>query len=108
MNIGQLLTFLDNFPKERVCLLGFNNPHSYRGYYEEAAVEPADNVTIGSMIDCLNRLLDEEFIGYKGGEYTYDTYTPIHLTHVGSCNDDPKTNGFTLEILLGFGNVVTD
>lgn len=105
MNIGQLLTLLNNYPKDRVCYLGFAEPHSYRGYYDEAAVEPATNVTIGSMIDCLYRLLDEVFAGYKGGEFRYDTETPIHLTYYGSCNGDSEHNGFSQDMILGFGGV---
>lgn len=101
MNIAELYKFIEQFPDTRTCKYGFTNPHSYRGYYEEAAVEPQENTTIKEMKESIERLLSEEFMGYKGGEYTYEYNTKINLAYYGCTSDDDSW----IETLLSIAGV---
>ncbi|GEM_PF-3444980 len=83
MNLGDLIRRLEDEPDhDRVAPHGFANPHSYRGYYDQLAFEPARNVTIQSMLDCAISAIDETFTG-KGGEYVMDQDTTVWLALEG-------------------------
>lgn len=65
----------------------FSSAHSYRGYYDELAFEPASNVSLAEIKREINKAFNESFEGYKGGEYKYDSDTPVHLACYGSAVD---------------------
>lgn len=101
MNLEQLRVFLDQFPDDRKCSLGFQNPHSYRGYYDEVAFEYAINVTVGDMKKSVSRAFSETFQGWKGGDYEYGGNTPVHFATVGSVQyDDVETRLVVMQMLL--------
>jgi hypothetical protein len=80
----------------KVLPLGFSNPHSYRGYYDDVAFEPTKNVTINSMLAAARSAVGVTFSGWKGGEYRMNEWTTAWLAVEGS-------TGETLgPILLGF------
>lgn len=39
--LGEIIAYLKTFPPDRVIANGFTHAHSYRGYYEDLAFEPA-------------------------------------------------------------------
>jgi hypothetical protein len=82
--IRALLGVLDD---HAVLAFGFDSPHSYRGYYDQPAVEPTANVTVASMKGCLARLVTETFTGYKGGEFTYHENQDLHLSYYGESRE---------------------
>lgn len=85
-----LMDLIERLAKEdptKVLRKGFTNPHSYRGYYDELAFEPAENVTVGSMMAAAESSLGREFTGYKGGEYTMGGYTDCWLAHYGDTGE---------------------
>ena len=96
MYLSELIKTLEKAPREQVVTKGFNNPHSYRGYYEELAFEPTDNTTVGEMLDCAKESLNKTYTGYKGGEYTMDEYTDCNLAWYGSTGEGIG------EVLLGY------
>jgi hypothetical protein len=69
MTLNELIRYLEKEDPKKVVAIGFNNPHSYRGYYEDLAFEPAKNITVGEMLDCAKGALGKTYEGYKGGEY---------------------------------------
>ena len=83
MELFQLIKYLEKHNRDKVVVLGFNNPHSYRGHYEELAFEPVPRVTIGEMLACARGALDRTFTGYKGGDFTMYSYTPVWLSQYG-------------------------
>lgn len=103
MKLEKLYSFLVQQPKNRVCKHGFTNPHSYRGYYDELAFEPADDVTIEHMLDCCNRAVSETFIGWKGGEFTYDKATQVHVASQGCVSATEYS--FPAEILMSIAGL---
>lgn len=88
MNLGQLRSFLEKYPSDRMVENGFDNPHSYRGYYDQVAFEPCYNTTVGEMLECVNKALSESFYGWKGGVFEYNEDTLVYFAYHGSVQDD--------------------
>lgn len=86
--LGWLLNRLKRVPEHIVCRHGFHNPHSWRGDYTEAAFEPAENVSVGDMIDSVNTALRGSFRGYKGGHFSFNSRTPSHISEEGTDYDN--------------------
>lgn len=87
MTLGELITALESADQSRVVPVGFTHAHSYRGYYDELAFEPAQEVTIASMLECAKGALGKVFTGYKGGEYQMSEWTPVWLANYGSTGE---------------------
>lgn len=73
--------------KAAVLPIGFAGPHSYRGYYDQLAFEPAANVTVQSMLDAAKSAMGRTFTGYKGGEFVMGEYTDCWLADYGCCGE---------------------
>lgn len=50
MTLDELIAALDAADPDLVLPDGFTNPHSYRGYYEQLAFEPAQDVRVADML----------------------------------------------------------
>lgn len=84
VGLGILADLLDALPGDAVVSNGFDHPHSWRGIYAEVAFQRATNVRVSAMRADVERALTEVFEGWKGGDYSYDRYTPAHLSIEGS------------------------
>jgi hypothetical protein len=87
MTLGELISTLETQDPAKVVARGIANPHSYRGYYDDLAFEPAANVTVGSMLAAARSSLGATFEGYKGGLYTMEDYTDCWLAEYGCCGE---------------------
>lgn len=87
MTLDELIAALEAEDPDRVLPLGFENPHSYRGYYNELAFEPASGVTIGAMLADARSAKGATFQGWKGGDYTMNGYTDCWLAERGTCGE---------------------
>ena len=83
MTLGELINELKKMDVNKTVPVGFGSPHSYRGYYEDLAFEPAENVTIGSMLTHAESALGKTFQGYKGGDYVMEDYTTVWIANYG-------------------------
>lgn len=90
MTLGELIKFLDRYKHQREVILpmGFNSPHSYRGFYDELAFEPATDIRIGEMLDHAHHALGKAFTGYKGGEFVMTEGTDIWLSEKGCVSEE--------------------
>jgi len=88
MGLQELIDALAAADQTYVAPLGFGSPHSYRGYYEYVAFEPAENVTVASMLAHAKSALGATFTGYKGGAYTMDEYTHCYIARYGESGGD--------------------
>lgn len=93
VTLDEVIETLKRFPKDFVFERGFRKPHSYRGYYDELAFAPAENITAKQILDDALFAKGETFEGYKGGLYTMGGDTPCHLAEYGSCGE-PLTTYF--------------
>lgn len=100
MKLGEIIKILKKYDSEKIVKNGFKYPHSYRGFYFLLAFEPAQNVSIKSMLECAKSAVGKTFIGYKGGEFTMDESTECFLAEYGNCQqDDEGDDGITEGIL---------
>lgn len=90
MTIQQIRDTFEELDPDLVFPFGFDNPHSWRGVYDEPAVSPAENVTVRGMLATLDRLTSETFTGWKGG--TFGPYSAkwddLHLSREGFADED--------------------
>jgi len=87
MRLGELIEFLEKRDPKQVVKLGFSNPDSYRGYYDELMFEPTENITIGDMLKAAKSALGTTYHGYKGGEYEMDEWTRVWLSKYGTTGE---------------------
>ncbi len=103
MELGELITALEQADARLVVPSGFTNPHSYRGYYDELAFEPAANVTVAAMLADARSALGATYQGYKGGDFTMREHTDCWLATWGGLGE---TLGPTLlRLMLAPGTV---
>ena len=81
--LGDLIELLKQCPSNAMFQGGFCEPHSYRGYYSELAVEPCEDTPVTEMISCLEGVLDTYLDGYKGGEFKMDENVDVYLSSYG-------------------------
>ena len=98
MIIKEILEILKKEDPETILNLGWEFPHSYRGYYHELGVEPKRNVKIKDMIKCLEASIGNEFEGWKGGLYRMTEYSDVYLAKWGECGEE--IGEYLLEYML--------
>lgn len=104
MGLGEIINRLENCSDlDVVVKKGWGKPMSYRGYYEDLAFAPAENVTLRSMLEAARSALGSTFTGYKGGEYEMGEYTDCWIAEYGDVSDD-KIGDFLLDFLLSSAN----
>lgn len=86
--VSELIEVLEQEDPALVVPNGFSSPHSYRGFYERLAVEPASNVTVGEMLADLRGAIGTTYEGYKGGEYEMGEWSDVHLAEYGTCGEE--------------------
>lgn len=99
MSLGELIEALEAVDPKLVCRKGFRNPHSYRGYYEQLAFEPAANVPVGEMLACARSAVNATYQGWKGGDYTMMMHTDCWIDVRGTGNGEligPMLLGYIL------------
>lgn len=91
MNLGELFDkFKSLTNNDFVFTVGFNNPHSYRGYYNDLAFEICNFVNLREIKASIEEGLKESFTGYKGGELSYSKTTRTHLSAYSMCNNNSE------------------
>lgn len=83
MTLGKLIAALEALPGNRL-VLGFGDPMSYRGYYEDLAFAPnADTRTVADLLAHCRRCMGHVFEGYKGGEFVMGANTALWIAEYG-------------------------
>ena len=83
LTLGDLIAILEQEEPGRVIPYGFSAPGSYRGYYEDLAFHPTENVSIGAMLKDAKDSMGKTFSGYKGGDFIMKEYTSVWLAEYG-------------------------
>lgn len=92
MDLGELCDTIRNAPKGTIVMTdtgeSVSNPHSYRGYYEQASIEPDSTGTSYTehFSDQLDAFIDNIAEGWKGGDFYMDSSTPVWVSYEGSCS----------------------
>lgn len=99
LTLHELITRLEQEDPARLIPVGFGNPHSYRGYYDECAFELRRSVSIREMLTDARSAVGATYQGWKGGDYTMDAYTECWLvTEQGDCGE--SLGALLLDLLL--------
>lgn len=99
LDLAGLIAALENEDPDRVLPLGFHEPHSYRGYYEQLAFEPARDIRIGDMLAAARSALGATYQGYKGGDFTMGPRTECWIADYGTDSDN-RIGPLLLHLLL--------
>jgi hypothetical protein len=90
LSLGQLRAELDALPHGMTVMADtgafIGQEHSYRGYYDDLAFEPASEIMasdVGQLRVMVSRAYNDEYIGYKGGEFHYADDTPLWFAPYG-------------------------
>ena len=83
MTLSELIERLEKADPNTVVRNGFSTAHSYRGYYEDLAFEPATDVTVEHMLTCAKAALGKTYCGWKGGEFLMNDHTTVWLAEHG-------------------------
>lgn len=90
MDLGDLTDAVRNAPKGTIVMTdtgeSVSNPHSYRGYYEQASIEPDSTGTSYTehFSEELDTFIDNIAEGWKGGDFYMDSSTPVWVSSEGS------------------------
>lgn len=105
LKLGQLIELLEAVPDRTLPVTFEGLPgnstlclHSWRGFYEELAVdfELTNEITnIDEFITLLNRAIGTHFSGWKGDEFLMDEETPLWVATFGNSQGfHPKTESY--------------
>jgi hypothetical protein len=100
MNLGTIIERLQKEDPSKVVPFGWDHAYSWRGNYNALAVDPAVNVTIGTMLKVLQDAINTAFAGYHGGEYEMVDYTEVYLDQYGK-SEGSRIGEYLLEFILG-------
>lgn len=101
MTLGELITALEAASPDRVVRRGLDNPHSYRGYYEDLAFEiSAKPMPVSDILILARGSLGETFEGFKGGDNLMGADTNVWIAEYGSGGGE-TLGPLLLEFLLG-------
>lgn len=101
MKLGRLIEILSNADQDKKIEKGIGNPHSWRGSYDELAFEITDNTTVQDMLDAAVSSVGATFLGWKGGEYTMDLDTEIHIElGEGEYSDNETALSLLFQLML--------
>lgn len=87
MTLGELIKLLET-EEDRILPIGFDHPHSYRGYYDQLAFEPVENITVKKMLEAARSAVGKTFHGYKGGVYPMNEWTTVYIAPYGVCGEE--------------------
>ena len=103
MTLSELIEQLEKANPAAVVRNGFSTAHSYRGYYEDLAFEPATFVTVGHMLNCAKAALGKTYCGWKGGEFLMHEYTTVWIAEHGCTGEalGPRLLSYMLNDIEG-------
>lgn len=86
MTLGGLIAALESRPASSP-VAGIEDPHSYRGYYEDLAFElvPEKTSTAAEVAAICQSAMGRVFEGYKGGDFMMGESTPVWIANYGCC-----------------------
>lgn len=84
MTLGNLIKELEKHQEDKM-IKNAVNLHSYRGYYCDLAIQPAEGERlVRDLIKDLKESLGNTFTGYKGGDFYMNEHTPMWLANYGN------------------------
>jgi len=105
LTLGAAIDELGKLPTRYVVVFDHSNlcpgvEQSYRGYYSDLAFEPdnGDPKTVDEFLHQLQGALDQEYTGYKGGEFRMGKDTPLWEASYGTSADSHAIIGMHIDL----------
>jgi len=91
LTLGMLKTELNKCHSDKPVVFDIGgypfDTTSYRGYYDQLAIEPGeDQSSVKETIKLLEEAIGKEFTGYKGGTFRMNDYTMIWCSEYGTAS----------------------
>lgn len=91
LSLGDLIANLGASPEDKPVFLdaggSVGRPHSYRGYYEDLALRPTENIIkAGGLLSECKAVLGRTLEGYKGGDFLMEEDTPMWVSDYGTAS----------------------
>lgn len=99
MTIQDLKTYFETAEKPTFFLV---DVFSWRGSYNEVAFEPSREGTREESLKQIERAIEESFVGWKGGCYTYSLNTEVHFENCHSAFTDCTADEYIIKHFGGF------
>jgi len=100
MTLQDLIDRLEEEDPHHGVSIGFSNPHSYRGYYNELAFEPREDITVEDMLRSAREAKGSTYTGWKGGEFEMGEHTPVWIAERGCLGE--TIGPILLDYMLGY------
>lgn len=91
VTLGKAIELTEKAPDSYIVVFDYNNHSpgremSYRGYYSDLSFEPENEEpkTVSEFEHQLKQALDQEYTGYKGGEFRMGADTPLWVATYGT------------------------
>lgn len=92
LTLGEAITRLQGLHPDHLVTFDYDenvspgDVDSYRGYYEDLAIEPsASECRASELLSLLDDALGKTFTGYKGGDFVMKEDTPLWCAEYGDC-----------------------
>lgn len=99
LDLGGIIARLEGEDRDLVLPVGFKNPHSFRGYYEQLAFKPTRNISVGDVLDAARSAVGRTFEGWKGGHFEMSESTDCWIAEEG-CSSDNQIGPLLLDSLI--------
>lgn len=99
MELAELIEKLQDLDPDRVCRPGFQDPHSYRGYYDRLAFVPCEEAKVSEMLEAAKEANGSTYYGWKGGDFTMGDESFVHLAHEGCLG--PRVTELLVRVMSG-------
>jgi hypothetical protein len=88
-NLGDFIKDLEKLPKNKAVQIELGvypfEFDSWRGSYRELSLDYSKTpITVSELLKEAKKAVGKTFEGYKGGDFTMSTHTPIHIAAYGS------------------------
>lgn len=103
MILRELIRTLEEADPDLILPDGFHDPHSYRGYYEQLAFQPARHVKVSDMLADARSAVGTMYQGYKGGDYLMTEHSVVNIAPYGQSSEGDAISPRLLRLMLNQG-----
>lgn len=100
ITLGKLKEMFDAYADDHVFEYGLGDVFSWRGSYDEPCFSIEQNVTAKHCKRVVEEALNESFMGWKGGEYSYYEGSPVNFEREEGVWSDGRYLAEKLEEML--------
>lgn len=101
LSLGEVIEMLEAENPNTPMPVGFGEPCSYRGYYEQVAFEIEYDTTVEMMLAEVRSAVGQSFEGYKGGSYRMRSDTPVWIVEdYSDCGEELGSLALSLMLEL--------